>query len=142
MVEVKMFSSELFAHFVFLHMLSLSQLSRAYLLCFLFDVELFPEFFFFIRSCKFAFIYKGYLNQGTGWFQLILPQFLFFFCFVFFGPVLTENKKNKSTPLRSGPGLCNFILQISFTEYVKSPCHGVIMAAQLLRMVLAFKFKL
>lgn len=40
-------------------------------------VELFLESFFFIRSCEFAFFYKGYLNQGTGWFQLIFPHQFF-----------------------------------------------------------------
>jgi len=38
------------------------------------DVELFLESFFFIRSCNVAFFYKGYLNRGTGWFQLRFPQ--------------------------------------------------------------------
>lgn len=84
-----MFSSEL----CLLSSVSVSSFSFSHMMLFL-------ESFFFIRSCKFAFFYKGYLNQGTGWFQLIFPLFV--------GPILTEKPKIHPTEIWPQAVQCYF----------------------------------
>lgn len=79
--------------------------------CFFFPFFIYPQagqfyiwcrVLFLYKKLLFTFFYKGDLNQGTGWFQLIFPQFFFWAQF-----------RQKSTPLRSDSWMCNVILQIS-----------------------------